>query len=102
MFWRASLNPAVRDVPFLPAAGDSPCGFPGVANLGRGYFSYPLVGVAKKAPSQISYPAGLLLLGEGAHDGAGDAVVVVVVFGNGVGGLAILGLGVDHGYAVAC
>ena len=34
---------------------------------------------------QISYPPGLLLLSEGSHDGAGDAVVVVVVFGNGVG-----------------
>ena len=34
---------------------------------------------------------GLLLLGEGSHDGAGDAVVVVVVFGDGVGGLAFEG-----------
>lgn len=84
--WRVSLNPADGDVPFLPAVGGSPRGFPGVANLGRGYFSYP---------------AGLLLLGEGGHDGAGDAVVVVVVFGDGAGGLAVLGLGVDHGHAVA-
>ena len=51
---------------------------------------------------QISYPAGLLLLGDGGHDGAGDAVVVVVVSGDGVGGLTILGLGVYHGHAVAC
>ena len=40
-------------------------------------------------------------LSEGGHDGAGDAVVVVVVFGDGVGGLAVFGLGVDHGHAVA-
>lgn len=96
MFWRVSPNPADGDVPVLPAVGDSPCSFSRrvsptttvtrVANLGRGYFSYP---------------AGLMLLGEGGHDGAGDAVVVVVVFGDGVGGLAIFGLGVDHGHAVA-
>ena len=35
-------------------------------------------------------------LGEGGHDGAGDAIVVVVVFGDGVGGIAVLGLGVDR------
>lgn len=41
-------------------------------------------------------------LGEGGHDGAGDAVVVVVELSDGVGGVAVFGLAVDHGYAVAC